>query len=356
MRIVRVEVARVDLRLSRPYTIAYETIERAENLLVRVVTDGPHVGLGVAAPDASVTGETMDACEAALRGVVTERLLGADALSRMPLLEAMHAELPGHPATRAAVDMALLDLLGKAAGLPLWRMLGGYRPSIRTSVTLFIAPEHEVVREAKEWVARGFQALKLKGGVDVDEDVGRVLAVRDAVGPSIELRFDANQGYSVVQAQDFVARAARVGISLLEQPTPADQLGALRAVARSVRMPVMADESLLSLDDMFQLARRDAADMINVKLMKVGGLDAALLINAVARAAKLEVMVGCMDECELAIAAGLAFALSRKNVEYADLDGHLDLLDDPTAGATVLHEGALAPLHQPGFGLVDLRD
>lgn len=356
MRILRVDVERVDLRLARPYTIAYETVSAVENLLVRVVTDGAQVGLGVAAPDVGVTGETLDAAEGVLRDVVRETLVGANALDRMALMEALNLALPAHPSARNAVDMALLDLLGKAAGLPLWRMLGGYRPSIYTSVTLFIAPEAEVVSEAKDWVKKGFRALKLKGGADVDADVGRVHAVRAAVGPEIELRFDANQGFNVAQAQDFVARTGRAGLSLLEQPTPADQIGALRAVARSVRMPVMADESLLSLDDVFQLARRDAADMINIKLMKVGGLDTALLINAVARAARLEVMVGCMDECALAISAGLAFALSRKNVEFADLDGHLDLLGDPTTGAVTLRDGVLFPVDGPGFGLRDFGD
>ncbi|MFT4624434.1 MAG: L-alanine-DL-glutamate epimerase-like enolase superfamily enzyme [Myxococcota bacterium] len=354
MRILRVEVRRLPLTLREPYTIAYETVSTATNLVVRLITDSPHVGLGIAAPDAGVTGESADACELALREVASPLLRGTDALRRLPVVEALADALPSRPAARAAVDMALFDLLGKQAGLPVWRILGGFRDHMPTSVTLFIAEPATTIARAEALVAEGFRALKIKGGIDVHADIAQVNAVRAAVGPSIELRFDANQGYTRAEAEQFYAGTRAVGLTVFEQPTPADELALMRQVVGSVPAPVMADESVLSLADAFRFARNNAMDMVNLKLVKVGGLDEALLMNGVARAAGIEVMVGCMDEAALSIASGLAFALSRRNVELADLDGHLDFTDDPTSSAIRLHDGSLYPSEEPGFGIVDL--
>jgi L-alanine-DL-glutamate epimerase-like enolase superfamily enzyme len=206
------------------------------------------------------------------------------------------------------------------------------------------------VARARDWVGQGFRHLKIKGGTDVEQDVARVLRVREAVGEKIGLRFDANQGYTPEQAMEFVEKTRSARLDLLEQPTPRGQPDLMGRVARAVSIPVMADESLMTLRDAFRLAKRDMADMVNVKLMKVGGIAAALQINSVARAAGLEVMVGCMDECGLGIAAGLHFALARPNILYADLDGHLGLIGDPSQDAVTIRNGTLFPNERPGLG------
>ena len=350
MRITRVEAWRVDLRLAEPYTIAYETVDRVANVLLRIDIDVGLTGFGCSAPDLAVTGETPEGVLAALRDIAEPVLRGTDPLRRLVHLEAFQKEMAGFPSARAAVDMALHDLLGKLAGQPTYRILGGFRDQILTSVTIGILPCGETVERAADLVAQGIRALKLKGGLDPEEDAERVVRVREAVGPGIELRFDANQGYSVAGSLRFVELSRGAGLELLEQPTPRGEPDLMGRVVESASIPVMADESLMTLRDAFRIARRDLADMVNVKLMKAGGIDSALQINAVARAAWLEVMVGCMDECALGIAAGLHFALARPNVVYADLDGHLGLEGDPTAGGVVLHQGLLRPSPRPGLG------
>jgi L-alanine-DL-glutamate epimerase-like enolase superfamily enzyme len=350
MKITSVEAAAVSLELAEPYTIAYETITSATNILIRVSTDGGFAGVGCAAPDLEVTGETPDSVVAAIRDRAEPVLRGSDPLRAAMLMERLREPLAGDPSARAAIDMALHDILGKKAGLPLWKILGGFRDRIRTSVTIGIVPVDETVAQAKGWVAQGFASLKIKVGHDVDTDVDRILRVREEVGPKIELRFDANQGYSVEQSIDFVTRVRTARLEIIEQPTPRGEPDLLGRVTSAVSIPVMADESLMGLRDAFRLARKDLVDMVNIKLMKVGGIAEALQVNSVARAAGLEVMVGCMDESALAIAAGLHFALARPNVHYADLDGHIGLIGDPCPSAVLLKDGFLYPTGAPGLG------
>ncbi len=351
MKIVGVEAWPVRMRLAEPYTIAYETLESAVNVFLRIDTDRGITGFGCAAPDLAVTGET----EASVLGAVAEqiepRLKSADPLRLSRLMDRLQPALASQPSARAAADMALHDILGKTAGLPLWKILGGHRSRIKTSVTIGILPPKETVARAAGFVGDGFRCLKIKGGADVESDIRRVLAVRRKVGEKIELRFDANQGYDLDESVHFVESTRPAKLELIEQPTDRSRLNLLGRVTRRVHIPVMADESLMSLGDAFRLAKQDLVDMVNVKLMKVGGIFEAIKINSVASAAGLEVMVGCMDESALAIAAGLHFALARRNVAYADLDGHLDLLGDPAAGAVKLKDGYLYPSPEAGLGV-----
>jgi L-alanine-DL-glutamate epimerase-like enolase superfamily enzyme len=350
MKITTVEAWLARFDLVEPYTIAYETVEEADNVFLRIGTDSGPTGFGCAAPDEAVTGETAGTVLSAIRDTVDPIIHGSDPLRIAMIMERLRKRLPSQPSVKAAVDMALHDILGKRAQLPLWKLLGGYRDRIKTSITVGILPIDETVARASSWFRDGFRCIKIKGGADLDKDVECLLAVRSELGPKLELRFDANQGYSVEQTLELVRRAKKARLQLIEQPTPRAQPELMARISRQVSIPVMADESLMNLRDAFRLARDNLVDMVNVKLMKVGGISEALHINAVSRAAGFEVMVGCMDESALAIAAGLHFALARPNVIYADLDGHIGLRGDPGDGSVILRDGYLHPTGKPGLG------
>ena len=350
MKIKSIETWSHKMKLATPYTIAYETIDSTINVFTKVITNSGIVGFGCAAPDLEVTGETEKSVLKVAKDVIEPMLRGSDSIRYSYQLNKLIAPLKNHPSALAMIDMALFDIMGKKANLPVYKLLGGFREKIKTSITIGILPINETVSTAKEFVEQGFSILKIKGGSDVDEDIERMKKVREIVGKSILLRFDANQGYSVYESLKFVEETRKVKIEILEQPTKKQEPDLLGRVTNNVPIPVMADESLMNLVDAFKLARKDLVDTVNIKLMKVGGIDVALKINSVAKAANLEVMVGCMDESALGIAAGLHFALAKPNVFYADLDGHLDLLDDPASGAVILKKGTLYPTDNPGLG------
>ncbi|MBX7103980.1 MAG: dipeptide epimerase [Gemmataceae bacterium] len=356
MRITRVESWTVPVSQEVPYAVAYGQYDKSELALLRLETDTGLVGYGTAGCDHEVTGETAEMVISAIDSVAVPMLQGGDPRQCNSLLRNLRCALGRQPSALACIDMAIYDLIGKLVDLPLWRLLGGSRDRIRTSITIGILPLDQTLESAGRWIKSGFDCLKLKGGLDVDSDIERVHRVRETFGDGIELRFDANQGYTVEESLRFGRATLTARVAFIEQPTPADAPELLGEVRRARFLPVMADECLFDAKDAFQLARVGLVDMLNVKLMKTGGIAEALQVEAVARAAGLEVMVGCMDESALGIAAGLHLALACPSTTYADLDGHLGLINDPAASLLPLENGTLYPPTGPGLGIEPRRN
>ncbi len=354
MKIKSIEYFSVEMPLANPYTIAYETVSNAVNVILKITTDTGLTGWGCAAPDLEITKETPEMVLNNFKNIIEPLLFGKNPFQLVRFLETIKAELHGNSSTKAAVDMALLDLMARKAKLPLYRLLGGYKQCIPTSITIGIEPLEETLKQAGYYLKKGFKIIKLKGGLNLDEDVEKILRMREKYGDDFKFRFDANQGYTVEQSIEFVKRVKNANIEILEQPTKANNYNLLGKVTQTVNIPVMADESIKTLKDAFKLVSNEFVDLINIKIMKVGGIMEAQHINSVARATGNEVMVGCLDESALGISAGLHFALSRFNIEYADLDGHLDLLNDPFKNLFRLKNGILYPDESPGLGKIKL--
>ncbi|KPL18835.1 MAG: hypothetical protein AMJ93_13490 [Anaerolineae bacterium SM23_84] len=349
MQIAHVEVIPVELKLRLPYRTALYAadVEKVDCVFVRIETRKGRSAWGCAAFDPQVTGETLEDVIRVCRACA-DRSLDLNPLNTEHALCELIPLTRETPSARCAFDIAFYDLLGLAAGLPLYRLLGGYRHRMQTSITLSLMSVKETVELARARARQGFRIVKLKGGVAAEEDVQRVRAVHAAL-PHLILRLDAEQGYSVQEALD-VARVLENELEMLEQPTPAADLDALRQVTQRSAIPILADESLSGPASALEIATRRAAHGMSVKLATCGGLHCARQIESIARAAQMSIMVGCINEPALLIAAGLGLALASPTVRYGDLDGHFDLIEDPTVPGFTFEEGWLVARDVPGLG------
>ncbi|UCE45825.1 MAG: dipeptide epimerase [Methanobacteriota archaeon] len=351
----------IDHLTSRSYLIKRKNVFRIatsasdveDNIMVRVEAEG-EFGVGNASPS-DVTHETRGSIEAFLEQA-RGKIAGMDETNLSTLHDALESIASGNTSAKAAIDMAVYDLLGKREGKPLFGYLGGSGDgSALTDMTIGIEDEEETVRRATRHCREGFRALKLKVGLDLEGDVRRMSAVRDAIGPSVEMRVDANQGFTVEEALVFCEEMHALDVVLVEQPVAEDDYTGLKKVRERSPVPIMADECLRTVADAKRVAAEGAADIINIKLMKSGGVFPALAIDDIARDAGIITMVGCMGEIQQSIAAGLHFALGRDNVRFVDLDSHFSMIDDPSSGLE-FKNGRLRVSGLPGLGMATDMD
>lgn len=355
MRIVTVDTWTEDLELTRPYTIAYERIEAVQNLFVRITCENGMVGLGAGSPAPDVTGEGIPEAEAALAAHLEALLVGADIRCGRALLGRIGHALADTPAARAAVDIALHDLIGNILGLPLVALFGRVHDTLPTSVTIGIKPLRETLDEAAEYIGRGFRVLKIKTGLDVAEDIERLCKLREFTGPQVAIRVDANQGYAVSEYRQFMRETEAADLEFVEQPLDRADLAGMRALPQPFRRQSAADEGLLSPEDALACLQRPLPfGIFNIKLMKCGGIAPGLEIASMAGYAGVDLMWGCMDESIVSIAAALHAALAAPATKYLDLDGSLDLARDIVRGGFTIENGCLRPTDRPGLGVTPL--
>jgi L-Ala-D/L-Glu epimerase len=353
LKIKAIQVGSISLPLVRPFKTALRTVEAVNDIVVRVIADDGSVGYGEAPPTAVITGDTTGSILCAVRDFIRPAIVGME----LDDLDAVMAKLDGcmvHNTTpKAAVDMALYDLWAKAQGKPLYQLLGGARTAFKTDITISVNPVDQMVADSLDAVQQGFDILKIKVGKEGLADVERMAAIRAAVGPDVKLRVDANQGWTAEQSVAII-RAMEdkgLGIELVEQPVPAHDLAGLRAVTAAVDTPILADEAVFSCYDAANIIEQKAADLINIKLMKTGGIHNALKICRMAEENGVECMIGCMLESRLSVAAAAHLAAGQSVVTRADLDGPSLCSVDPYTGGPVFDGPSITMTDDPGVGV-----
>ena len=355
MIIATVEIIPVRLPLREPFVIAYASYPDTLSVIVRIRTKEGAEGWGEATPDPNVTGETWGGTTETLRRDLAPALIGRAARDREAALHALDARVEGAPAAKAALDVALHDLVARSIGIPLWQLLGGRaRDALQISRVISMGNPTDMAATAKRHVADGFRTVKVKVGDAADPhlDARRVAAVREAIGPEVAIKVDVNQGWrspgTAIQAIRAIAPSRP---AYVEQPVLWWDLEGLAEVRRQTGAIIMIDEGCHGPRDMLRTVNLHAADLVNIKLMKTGGILNALKLNAIAETAGIAAQIGTMVESSIASAAGLHAAIAMANVKTVEMGGPLMLAEDiGDARSWYRHDLVFVP-DTPGLGI-----
>ena len=357
MKITAIEAVPVRVPLKKGMTTrtAHGDHATSDYVIVRVLTDSGLVGLGEATVAARWSGETSAACVAAITGLIGPALVGLDPTRVNRARAVMDRELKLNPFTKSGVEMALWDLAGKAAGVPVYQLLGGkVRDVIPTKMMIGAFDIPRVRSLAQEFLSWGVTCLKVKVGIDLEGDVARVAAVRELAGPNVPITVDANCGWNVTTARRALERLKPFDLLVAEQPIAPGDLGSM-AYLRRVGIPIMADESVFTLADALNVVAAHAADVISLYPGKNGGIAASIEVAHVAKAAGLACHVGSNLELGIGSAAMLHLACALAEIDSetypADILGphyhETDLLKTPL---DLDFRGAKVP-EGPGLGV-----
>ena len=353
MKITAVHLYTMKIPLLTPFKTALRTVENMENVVVTLETDEGALGFGEAPPTAVITGDTIPSIAGAIRDFLAPKILGREVTNADEMHDAIEGAMVHNTSAKAAVEMAVYDLIGKKWGIPLYKLLGGARESLETDITISVNDVDTMVADSLAACSRGFRILKVKVGTDVELDLARLSAIRSAVSADTVLRVDANQGWTPRQAVRIIGRLEDlgIGIDLVEQPVGAHDLAGMQYVTQHTYTPILADESVFSAEDAIRIIQMGAADLINIKLMKTGGIYEALKICSIAEIYGVECMMGCMLESKIAVSAAAHLTAAKSVITRADLDGPGLCKIDPYTGGPIYENALIHMTDAPGIGI-----
>ncbi len=351
MKIRSINAYKRSLVLKKPYTISRDTFYDTENVFFEIGLANGMTGLGAACPEGAVVGETADITLKNLQSEEIFALVGKDIREFQGHISSISEVYGRFPGTMAAVDIALHDAFGQFLDIPIVDFYGRQHREMLTSITIGIKSVAETLQEAKEYYDQGFRALKVKTGLDPQEDAERILKLREQFKEHFSIRVDANTGYDLRQLSHFLDLTKEANVEVIEQPFLPGNEKDLLEFSADLRKIFTADESLTSPATALELSKEKPYGIFNIKLMKCGGIRPALQIADIARHAKIDLFWGCNDESLISITAALHAALSCRHTRFLDLDGSFDLAEDMAEGGFILQDGSLMTNHKSGLGL-----
>lgn len=359
MKIKSIEIGILNSPLKTPFITAVRRVDSLTDVIVKIEADNGLTGWGGAAPTAKVTGETLCSIAGAVNEAIKPALIGTDCDDLEGSLDIIDQALMHNTSAKAAVDIALHDLWAKSIGQPAWKLFGGSGRSISTDITISLNEPEEMAKDALRAVADGFTVLKLKVGGDTATDMKRLSAIKEATGGQVRFRLDANQGWAPTDAVKIIGDMASDGlnIDLVEQPVKSYDLAGLKFVTDRSPFPIVADESCQNVKDAINIISGHYADMVNIKLMKCGGVRGARQILDMAKAFDVKVMIGCMMEGKVSVSAAAHLASAYSCVAAVDLDSpNLCASYAVQGGPDFSSSSEIKMNNNLGFGITEVPD
>jgi len=356
LKIIDIEIDHISVPLKRPFKTALRTVNSVEDIIVKITTDSNNVGFGEAPPTGVITGDTKGAILGAIENHIKKAIIGMDIAYFEEIMLKLNKCIVKNTSAKAAIDMALYDLYGQLYKAPLYKLLGGYRDELITDITISVNAPEEMAKDSLDAIRLGYKTLKIKVGKDSTMDIKRLKAVRNIVGPNINIRIDANQGWKPKEAIFALRKMEDSGLNIefVEQPVEAHDIDGLKFITDNVSIPVMADESIFSPMDALKIMQIRAADLINIKLMKTGGIYNALNICSIAEVYGVECMMGCMLEAKISVTAAAHLAAAKSIITKIDLDGPVLCSKDPIIGGAIFTENIIKLSDAPGLGILGI--
>ena len=351
LRVQKVEIWPINIPLTDPFVVATGELGMAQNLFVRITLQDGSVGIGEIAPFPDVTGEDRVSSLAKAKELAMA-VLGQASSHYRRLGKVFQEIAPIHPAARCGLETALVDALSRASGLPLWALWGGAEVRKRdTDITIPITDLERTRTLVGEWYGQGFRVFKMKVGKNLDQDLQRLENIHRSYS-NITFIIDSNQGFTREEALEFAKGVKTFGGSILlfEQPVVKDDWDSLAALRSSLNVPIAADESVQSVEDLKIIIQNRAADFINIKITKSGLIEAGE-IAALARMSGLRLMIGGMVETRVAMGCSFSLVLGLGGFEVLDLDTPLLLATDPVSGGYEYVGPRLHPWGAPGLDM-----